>query len=109
MENAAQLLRSAPAKVRNPEALPILEGELSFVYAYIGAPDRVLEFPERAIQTGALGTPMFAAIWQPLYTSVRKTERFKALMRNAGLVDYWRARGWPDLCHPTTGDDFECS
>jgi hypothetical protein len=39
---------------------------------------------------------------------VRKTERFKALMRKAGLVDYWKARGWPDLCHPTTGDDFAC-
>jgi hypothetical protein len=40
---------------------------------------------------------------------VRKTERFKALMRKMGLVDYWKVRGWPDLCHPTTGDDFECN
>jgi hypothetical protein len=31
-------------------------------------------------------------IWLPLYAPVRKTERFKALMRKAGLVDYWRAR-----------------
>jgi hypothetical protein len=30
-------------------------------------------------------------------------------MLNAGYVDYWRARGWPDLCHPTTGDDFVCN
>jgi hypothetical protein len=28
-------------------------------------------------------------------------------MRKAGIVDYWRAKGWPDLCHPTTGEDFE--
>ena len=27
---------------------------------------------------------------------VRKTERFKAYARKSGLVDYWRARGWPD-------------
>ena len=25
-----------------------------------------------------------------------------------GYVEYWRAKGWPDLCHPTTGDDFAC-
>ena len=39
---------------------------------------------------------------------VRKTERFKALVRKAGLVDYWRARGWPDLCRPMGADDFVC-
>jgi len=37
-----------------------------------------------------------------------KTERFKALVRNVSLVDYWRARGWPDLCHPIGADDFVC-
>ena len=26
----------------------------------------------------------------------------------AGLVDYWRARGWPDLCRPMGADDFVC-
>jgi hypothetical protein len=49
------------------------------------------------------------ALWLPEYAPLRKTERFKAFMRKSGLVDYWRAKGWPDLCHPTTGDDFECN
>jgi len=40
---------------------------------------------------------------------VRKTERFKAYVRKMGFVDYWRAKGWPDLCHPTTMDDFACN
>jgi hypothetical protein len=40
---------------------------------------------------------------------VRKTERFKTLVRAAGLVDYWKARGWPDLCHPVGADDFACN
>jgi len=40
---------------------------------------------------------------------VRKTERFKKLMRNAGLVDYWRQNNkWPDLCHPIGSGDFAC-
>lgn len=48
-------------------------------------------------------------VWSPAFLEARKTERFKQLARKAGLVDYWRARGWPDLCHPTTGDDFVCT
>jgi hypothetical protein len=39
---------------------------------------------------------------------LRKTERFKNLARKAGLVDYWRVDGWPDLCRPVGADDFEC-
>jgi hypothetical protein len=40
---------------------------------------------------------------------VRTTERFKKIMRDEGLVAYWRERGWPSFCRPATGDDFECS
>jgi hypothetical protein len=29
-------------------------------------------------------------------------------MRNIGLVEHWRARGWPDLCRPVGADDFVC-
>jgi hypothetical protein len=38
-----------------------------------------------------------------------KTKRLKKYARAAGLVDTWRDKGWPDLFHPTTGDDFECN
>ena len=47
-------------------------------------------------------------LWWPTPPSVRKTERFKALVRNSGMVDYWRARGWPDRCRPVGADDFIC-
>jgi len=40
---------------------------------------------------------------------LRKTERFRAHLRNIGLVDYWRARGWPDFCKPVGANDFECN
>jgi hypothetical protein len=39
---------------------------------------------------------------------VRKTARFKAFARDAGLVEYWRARGWPAPCHPVGANDFTC-
>ena len=46
VEDAARLLRSAPTKVKAPETLPVFESAvLNFVYAYVGAPDRFLEFP----------------------------------------------------------------
>ena len=40
--------------------------------------------------------------------AVRKLERVKVFVRKAGFVDYWRAKGWPESCHPTIGDDFVC-
>ena len=47
-------------------------------------------------------------IWDPGLSGVRKQPGFKQLMRDIGLVDYWRKYGWSDYCKPTTGDDFEC-
>ncbi len=106
-EQVALLMRSAPQKVSDPKALPALHEELSFVYAYIGAEDRLLDFAERALEAGVFAELRY--LFSPAYSSARKTKRFKTLVRKAGLVDYWNARGWPDMCHPTTGDDFSCS
>jgi len=106
VENAAGLLRSAPNKSGRPVDLPALDGELGFVYAYVGAPERVLEYPETSAEEGNFAS--MQAAWRPSAAPLRKTERFKALMRKVGLVDYWRARGWPDRCQAVGGDDFAC-
>jgi hypothetical protein len=105
---AAQLLRAAPARV-SPEKLPRLPGNLQFVYLFVGAPERAIEFVERQVDVGFVAGGTLDRMWAPAFAPVRKTDRFKKLMRRGGFVDYWRARGWPDLCHPTTGDDFECN
>jgi TolB-like protein len=105
IEDAARIMRTAPAKLSAPESLPQLGGRLGMLYGFVGAPDRVFEVPERSLE---IGRGFSSTIWDPVFSSSRKTERFKALVRKAGLVDYWKARGWPDLCHPTVGDDFEC-
>jgi predicted Zn-dependent protease len=109
VEDAAALLRNASTKTPSPQPLPELEGELKFAYFYAGAPERFLEYAERMIEVQYVVQAQFAYLWQPELGQVRKTERFKTLVRKAGLVDYWRAKGWPEFCHPTTGDDFECS
>ena len=103
---ASRLLRMVPAPARQ-QNIPYL-GVLSWVFAYVGLPDRALEFEEHVTAAGYydVGFPTF---WRSEYAAVRKTARFKALVRKMGLVDYWRATSWPDLCHPTTGDDFACN
>jgi len=42
-------------------------------------------------------------------SGARADPRFKALMREGGLADFWRKSGkWPDFCGPVGEDDFEC-
>ncbi len=62
----------------------------------------------RAFDAGYM--PAFSAsfFWHPSFAPVRKLERFKAVVRKIGLVDYWRAKGWPEFCRPATADDFVC-
>jgi len=100
---AAALLRSAPAKVPALDTHPPL-GLLGFVYVYVGAPERMLEYYEQARARGV----ELADLWHSSYGALHKSERFKKIVRDDGLVDYWRERGWPKFCGPTTGDDFSC-
>jgi len=106
---AARLIRNAPTKVKAQETLPAFDRELSFVYLYVGAPDRVLDYQERqAARYPNLGSAEVRYLWSSDFAPVRKTERFKTFVRKMGFVDYWRAKGWPDLCHPIGADDFVC-
>ena len=58
---------------------------MNFVYAYVGALDRVLDNPERDLELGDMSISL-DALWQPESVPLRKTERFKAFTRKAGLV-----------------------
>jgi len=107
LEAAAKILDTAPAKAAAPGALPRI-GNLSFAYMHVGAPERVLEFYEDEI-SGDYFQPISSTwFWHPTYAAVRKTERFKKVARDLGLVEYWRARGWPTQCRAVGADDFAC-
>ena len=49
------------------------------------------------------------ALWFPFKTGLRADVRFKALVRDIGLVDFWRKSGnWGDFCQPMGHEDFVC-
>lgn len=106
LEKAAKLLDTAPAQ-NPPHSMPAL-GSLSFTFLHVGAPERVLEYYEDEVKGGYFQPISATWFWHPSYAPVRKTERFKQLVRDLGMVDYWRARGWPQQCHPTSPNDFAC-
>lgn len=95
-EGAAAAIRRE-ASTANP---PMKTG-LAFWAAYFHEPELALE-----LWTEGTRTP--DALWQPLMHEVRTLPAFKNVVRELGLVDYWRAYGWPDFCHPIDGEDFAC-
>lgn len=48
------------------------------------------------------------SIWLADNSEFRKTSYFKRYVRDFGMVDYWRANGFPPQCRPLGDDDFEC-
>jgi TolB-like protein/tetratricopeptide (TPR) repeat protein len=110
VDAAERLLRAVPNSraAGSAQSLPRLGRDLDFVYVRVGAPELVMQTYEEDLASGGPDLGSSVLLWHPFYAPVRKTERFKAYVRSAGFVDYWRTKGWPALCHPTTGDDFEC-
>jgi len=105
----ARILRTAPGSNQTPpDSLRL--GRTSYAYLYSVTPERALEFYEDDVEAGLLGGHgnSFSYLWHPSYAPVRKTERFKSLMRDAKMVDYWRERGWPDYCRPAGADNLVC-
>ena len=76
--------------------------------AYFGDP----EFALQLLQGIPLQEPDWmrgVTLWRPVMRNVRTLPAFKDLVRDMGLVDYWRATGnWGDFCRPVGADDFEC-
>jgi tetratricopeptide (TPR) repeat protein len=103
VSTAVGFLHSAAGKAANPQRLPHLSA-FYWLHLYTGAPERALE----AYDEPALGFSSLGFLVHSSYSLVRKTERFKKIMRDQGLVAYWRERGWPSYCRPASGNDFEC-
>jgi hypothetical protein len=46
--------------------------------------------------------------WFPYPLEFRSSPHRKRLMRESGLLEYWREHGFPPQCKPVGEDDFEC-
>jgi serine/threonine protein kinase len=58
---------------------------------------------------GRLSSAWYAP-WLMVHSGARADPRFKELMREGGLADFWRQSGkWPDFCGPVGDDDFKCT
>ena len=76
--------------------------------AYFGDPEFALQLLH-GIPLQEPGGVLGIAIWRPGLREARKLPGFKDLVREIGLVDYWRATGnWGDFCRPIGEEDFEC-
>jgi len=50
-----------------------------------------------------------SAVWEPIESGLRADPRFRQLMLDLKLVDYWRTSGkWGDHCRSPGANDFEC-
>jgi TolB-like protein len=104
---AADIVGTAPAQSASA-SLSYLS-PLVWVYLFVGEPQRFMDAQEYQGTAVNLAFPWIQDIWHPAMAGARKTQRFKQLVRKWGLADYWRTRGWPDMCRPIGADDFECS
>ena len=96
---AREAILSAPrqfyaANMRISSLLRIGEFELA-VHEALEAPD-------------ANPSDLLYNAWYESQAGLRATPEFRRFVREVGLVDYWRERGWPDLCRPR-GEDFDCT
>ncbi len=74
--------------------------------AYYGDAPTALSLMKRIPREAFVGD-IVLALWRPLFSNARKLPEFNELVRELGLVDYWRAHAWPDFCTPA-GESFTC-
>ena len=94
------------AILANPQwAWPSKYHDVAVLAAYFEAPELALEAFSREMR---YTTIRFATLWYPVMSDARRLPRFKTLVEQAKLVDYWRTYRWADSCEPLGPDDFEC-
>lgn len=70
---------------------------------------RFIAFRTRDAQGGEAGRYPYVAFWNAPYSALRAHPDFKALLLQAGVVDYWRQTGrWGYGCAPLGTEDFRC-
>jgi TolB-like protein len=74
--------------------------------AYFGDTDFSLDVMQTLLERGGVTWSYY--LFYPMTKELRRTPRFKSILRDSGLVAYWSQYGWPAFCRPTGANDFEC-
>ena len=113
-----KVVRPLVAAVQDPARIPellVAAGQFNAVlpnlnlggyYLDIPKPEFVLELLESEGKAGRFSNYTYR-LWEPQFTYLRNSPVFQRYAQEAGMVDYWKANDWPDICRETT-DDFEC-
>lgn len=79
--------------------------DIGLLAAFFGDPELALEALSREVPYTSI---RYVTLWYPIMSEVRRQSRFKTLVEQLNLVDYWRKHGWADSCRPLGAEDFEC-
>ncbi len=64
---------------------------------------------QEGFREGRMDYGAYWQLWLAPYSGLRAHPEFKKLLRESGLVDYWRQTGkWGDACKPVGTNDFQC-
>jgi TolB-like protein len=103
-EAGLEAIRTAYADASNPSPVALMF--MAAWTAYFGDPVFASHLAEEAV---GRQKSMIYYFWLPLFEDVRRVPEFKDVVRDLGLVDYWREYGWPPFCRPLDGEDFSCA
>ncbi len=87
------------------ETYPTAAEDMAQIAGYLGDAELALDITRREAERNL--TRMYY-LWRPVMADMRALDGFKDLVRDIGLVDYWRAYEWPEYCRPRGADDFDC-
>jgi tetratricopeptide (TPR) repeat protein len=104
-EAARALLRAGFDDPANQD--PTRQRILAIYAGHFGDPELAVAALRRSYIE--MGGSIFLTLWNPDMAAARRTPDFKDLVRDLGLVEFWRESGdWGDFCRPVGEDDFEC-
>jgi TolB-like protein/tetratricopeptide (TPR) repeat protein len=102
-ESREQVLRLLDANIDGPPHYLFMLAEYAGIY---GAVDLALKAITKALPDTRL--VLVQQLWRPELKAVRQDPRFKPLLRDLGLYDFWRKSGkWGEFARPSGDDDFE--